>query len=239
MTTNTHFSLVRRFVPLIAAASCCFPAAISLAVLASAASAAASTATAAPAGAAPSLTLAPGSRLWLEGDSTLHPYKTQATQVDATAELDAAFPAGAAAARAAITGGGMKNLSVSVPVASLKSGESGLDKNLEKALKQDAAPVIRFTVVDYKTEEAKDGGLVVKARGRLAMAGVEKEVFVEATCRFAPGVVEVTGAKDLLMSDFGIKPPVLMFGAIKTADKVVVHFDLKLNPPDATSASKQ
>ncbi len=227
MTTNTHFSLVRRFVPLIAAVSCCFPAAISLAVLASAASA----------GAVPSLTLAPGSRLWLEGDSTLHPYKTQAMQVDATAELDAAFPADAAAARAAITGGGMKKLSVSVPVASLKSGESGLDKNLEKALKQDAAPVIRFTVMDYKTEDAKDGGLVVRARGRLALAGVEKEVVVEATCRFAPGVVEVAGSKDLLMSDFGIKPPVLMFGAIKTADKVVVHFDLKLNPPVATSAS--
>jgi polyisoprenoid-binding protein YceI len=103
-------------------------------------------------------------------------------------------------------------------------------------LKQDAAPVIRFTLVDYKSEEGKDGSLLVKARGKLAIAGVEKDAVVEATCRFGPGGVDVTGAKEVLMSDFGIKPPVMMLGTIKTADKVVVRFALKLKAPDATAA---
>jgi polyisoprenoid-binding protein YceI len=226
MATNNHFSPVRRFVSLVAAVSLCFPAAISPAVMAAAA-------------AAPSLTLVPGGRLWLTGDSTLHAYSVQATQFDAAADFDAAFPAGAAEARAAVAGGGLKNLRISVPVAGLKSGESGLDKNLEKALKQDAAPVIRFTVADYQTEDAKDGGLLVKAHGKLSLAGVEKDAEVDGTCRFAAGEVEVTGATDLLMSDFGIKPPVLMLGAIKTADKVVVHFDIKLKPLAATQASNR
>jgi polyisoprenoid-binding protein YceI len=181
-----------------------------------------------PAATTTSLVLAPNSRLWLAGDSTLHPFTSNATKVEATGRLDLS-PAGSPAdPRAAIAGGGLKNLSVAVPIDGLKSGESGLDKNLRKALKQESAPVIRFMLVDYKTEAAKDGGLVVKARGRLAIAGVEKETVVDGACRFGPEGVEVTGAKDLLMSEFGIKPPTLMFGAVKTADKVVVHFDLKL-----------
>ncbi|HEV3073143.1 MAG TPA: YceI family protein, partial [Thermoanaerobaculia bacterium] len=109
---------------------------------------------------------------------------------------------------------------------------------MQKALKQDTAPVIRFTLVDYKAEEAKDGSLLVKAHGRLSIAGVEKDTVVEATCRFGPGGVEVTGAKDVLMSDFGIKPPVMMLGTIKTADKVVVRFALKLKASDAAAANK-
>jgi polyisoprenoid-binding protein YceI len=224
MMTIVQSPLARRLISWIAVASCYLPVAIP----------AAATAADAPTA---SLTSAPGSRLWLEGESTLHAYSSNATQFEATAEFDGMVPAGAAEARAAIAGGMMKSLRVSVPVASLKSGESGLDKNLQKALKQDAVPVIRFTLVDYKSEEAKDGSLLVKAHGRLAIAGIEKDATVEGTCRFGPGGVEVSGAKEVLMSDFGIKPPVLMFGAIKTADKVVVHFVLKLKPSDAMSTS--
>lgn len=145
-----------------------------------------------------------------------------------SAVVDGSLVADPAVARAAIAGGGLRNLTVAVPVDGLKSGESGLDKNLRKELRRESAPVIRFTLVDYATEPAKDGGLVVKARGRLAIAGVEKEALVDGACRFGPEGIEVTGAKDLLMSDFGIKPPTMMFGAVKTVDKVVVHFDLKL-----------
>jgi polyisoprenoid-binding protein YceI len=225
MKNTKRFPLARRLVSLIAAFSCCMPAAISLAA-------------AEPPAPVASFTLAPGSRLWLEGDSTLHAYSSKAAKFDAAAELDSAAAAGSVDARAAVAAGALKGLRISVPVAALKSGESGLDKNLRKALKEDTAPVIRFTLVDYKTEESKDGSLLVKAHGRLAIAGVEKDAVVEATCRFGPGEVAVTGAKDVLMSDFGIKPPVLMLGAIKTADKVVVRFDMKLKAPDAAAAKK-
>lgn len=220
--TTTHLTFARRILPLIA-------------VLAASAAAAIFLAAAAPATPTAPFTLMPGSRLWLTGDSTLHPYSSNATQVDATAELDPAFAAGAADAHAAIAAGALKSLRLAVPVAGLKSGESGLDKNLARALKQEAAPVIRFTLLDYQAVAAKDGGLLVKAHGRLAIAGVEKDTVVEGTCRFDATGLAVTGAKDLLMSDFGIKPPVLMFGAIKTADKVVVHFDLKLKAPGAAA----
>jgi polyisoprenoid-binding protein YceI len=225
MKTKSDSGIARRVLSSIAAVSCCLAAAISLAA-------------AEPAPAAASFSLAPGSRLSLEGQSTLHAYSSTATKVEATAEFDGTFAAGSADARAAVAGGALKSLRVAVPVAALKSGEGGLDKNMQKALKQDTAPVIRFTLVDYKAEEAKDGSLLVKAHGRLSIAGVEKDTVVEAACRFGPGGVEVTGAKDVLMSDFGIKPPVMMLGTIKTADKVVVRFALKLKASEPAAANK-
>jgi polyisoprenoid-binding protein YceI len=225
MMTKNDSGIARRVLFSIAAVSCCFAAAISLAATE-------------PAPTAAAFNLAPGSRLSLEGQSTLHAYSSTTTKVEATAEFDGTFAAGSADARAAVARGALKSLRVAVPVAALKSGESGLDKNMQKALKQDTAPVIRFTLVDYKAEESKDGSLLVKAHGRLSIAGVEKDAVVEAACRFGPGGVEVTGAKDLLMSDFGIKPPVMMLGTIKTADKVVVRFALKLKASDAVPANK-
>jgi len=224
MKTKNDSGIARRVLSSIAVVSCCLAAAIPLA--------------AEPAPPAASFTLAPGSRLSLEGESTLHAYKSTATKVEATADFDGTFAAGSPDARAAVAAGALMGLRVAVPVADLKSGEGGLDKNMQKALKQDAAPVIRFTLVDYKAEEAKDGSLLVKAHGRLAIAGVEKDTVVEAACRFGPGGVEVTGAKDVLMSDYGIKPPVMMLGTIKTADKVVVRFALKLKAADATATKK-
>ena len=37
-------------------------------------------------------TLQPGSKLWLEGDSTLHPYRSDAERIDLTAELERQKP---------------------------------------------------------------------------------------------------------------------------------------------------
>jgi polyisoprenoid-binding protein YceI len=217
MMTTTKLSLMRRLTLLATSALCSFAAVASLPA-----------AEPAPASPASALSLAAGSRLWLEGDSTLHAYSTTATKVEVTAELSAPISGPAAEARAAVAGGALRALRVVVPVSGIKSGESGLDKNLQKALKADAVPAIRFTLVDYTATEGKDGGLLIKAHGRLAVAGVEKDTVVEAACRFTPGEVEVSGAKDVLMSDFGVKAPTLMLGTIKTADKVVVRFALKL-----------
>jgi polyisoprenoid-binding protein YceI len=185
----------------------------------------------APATAA-AFSLVSGSRLWLTGDSTLHAYTSTANTVTVSAQLVAL----AGGPHAAVAGGGLKALTVTVPVVGLKSGEDGLDKNMQKALKQETASSIVFTLTSYTAEETKDGGLLIKARGQLALAGVAKEVALEAVCQFTSDAIHVTGTKDVLMSDFGIKPPTMMLGAVKTADKVVVHFDLKLQASDATPA---
>ena len=145
---------------------------------------------------------APSSTLWLEGDSTLHRYSSTATVI--SVELDS--DAGLAQATA---------LTVKVPVAGLKSGHAGLDKNLQKALKAEEFPEIVFSLASYKAQEAT---------GTLSIAGVAKPAVVKVAVN---GTV-VTGEHELKMSDFGVKPPKMMMGAVKTDDKVVVKFRIDL-----------
>ncbi|MEO8504164.1 MAG: YceI family protein [Acidobacteriota bacterium] len=141
--------------------------------------------------------------------------------------FDPATQATAADAKTALLAGGLKSLIVSVPVEGLESGDASLDKRLQKTLKPEVAPIIRFTLGSYESEAAGDV-VTVKAHGKLAIAGVEKDAGLTATCTFGPAGIHVTGTTDVLMTDFGIKPPTMMLGAIKTADKVVVHFDIEL-----------
>jgi len=43
-----------------------------------------------------------------------------------------------------------------------------------------------------------------------------------------PEGIVLEGSKALLMSDFGIKPPTMFLGTLKTADRVVVEWRLVL-----------
>ena len=44
--------------------------------------------------------------------------------------------------------------------------------------------------------------------------------------KLANGQVRLQGEHPLLMTDYGLTPPSAMFGALRTADKVTVKFDL-------------
>jgi len=55
------------------------------------------------------------------------------------------------------------------------------------------------------------------------------------TTRLADGTIEARGEVPILMSDYGIKPPTALFGALRASNRVVVKFALKLGP-DAVAA---
>ena len=195
----------------------------------------ASLAQAAPGG----LALQPGSRLWLTGTSTVHDYKSQASQLDVTFTCDASrWPAavtGADAIDGLIRGDGVTAIDVVVGVTGLKSGKDGLDKNMYKALLAEKHPEIRFKVKTYKVGAPGDtAGTSIDAIGTLTVAGVEREITLPAIARREGDTLRLSGSVPLLMTQFGIKPPKMMLGTIKTADKVVVHIDLLIGAADAT-----
>jgi polyisoprenoid-binding protein YceI len=112
----------------------------------------------------------------------------------------------------------------------LKSRKNALDKNLHKRIKAEEHPVIRFKAEGVRAagQADADGYLELAASGTLFVAGVEKEIEVHARARVEEGALVVEGEKELLMTDFGIKPPVMMLGALKTRNEVRVRFVLKL-----------
>jgi polyisoprenoid-binding protein YceI len=173
--------------------------------------------------------LGPGSNLTIEGDSTLHPYRTRATRIDASFNLD---PQGPKLLAEALEKGTVKSAEIEVAVGAFTSGESGLDENLRKALRASKTPFIHFHLSSYQLTAPSAGssfGLLL--HGTLSVAGVEKPVDVPAQVFAKASGLSVTGVLPLRMTDFKVDPPVLMLGMIRCKDAVAVKFELELPAP--------
>jgi polyisoprenoid-binding protein YceI len=178
-------------------------------------------------------TLAPASKMWIEGTSNVHDWKMEATQIDAQIELDAA---GLAAAPAKM----VKSVKLTIPVKALKSEHDKMDDNARKALKADKNPEIIYmlTTVNEVTGETKDG-FTLKAAGTLNIAGVENAVTADIVAiRQADGTIKATGTVPVKMTAYQVKPPTAMLGAIRCGDEVKVKFDLVVGPKVIAAVDK-
>lgn len=175
--------------------------------------------------------LGAGSRLWLTGKSTMHDYHSAASEWSVAMTPRAGFsePADAAAVEKMVRESGVEKLMVSVPVKNLKSEKDGLDKNLQKALKADKFPTIDVQLTSY-TATATGDSLAITAKGEITVAGKTTPVELTGVGRPTAEGLRVTGQKQLLMTQFDVKPPTMMMGTIKTRDEVVIHWDLLLAP---------
>ncbi len=174
------------------------------------------------------------SRLRLEGDSTLHPYTSKTRDLRIVATLDPSRASGEDLDDW-IAAGRLSELEVTIPVKSLKSGEGLLDSNMYKALAADKYPNIRFRLTRYKAKASASGAMTVHAQGKLAVAGKERNIELEATGTVSDGRLRLKGTQEILMSDFGVEPPILFLGALKVKDRISVHYDLIGEAPDSLS----
>jgi polyisoprenoid-binding protein YceI len=170
------------------------------------------------------VTVAPESKLWIDGTSNVHAWSCKAEKLEASVDLDAA----AAAQLATAAPKALKRVEVKIPVKSLKCGHDGMDKNLYKALNADATSEISYILATFEAApgEAKDT-FTLHTVGTLSIAGKENKITmdVEAT-RMPDGTVKAKGVVPVKMTDYGVKPPKAMFGAIKTGEDVKVNFEL-------------
>ncbi len=121
----------------------------------------------------------------------------------------------------------LKSLTFSLIVTDLKSGEKGLDKNAYKALKSD-----QYKDIDYKLTSAiinpeSGGKYLIKTKGNLTIAGVTKEVDMDVYAVInKDGSITCTGSDKLNMTDYSVKPPKFMLGAMKTGDAITLNYTL-------------
>ena len=172
------------------------------------------------------------SRLWLEGDSTFHRYESQASVIllDTSGELatDTKSLKEQELLNNIVLLPKLSRFVLTIPVKEMKSGIPGLAGKMHSALKYKKFPDIIFTLFDYKSEHQADNPNVftVKATGILNIAGQEKEISLEFEAETGDKFIKVTGKKDILMTDFGIKPPRVLL--IKAANKVEIKWELYL-----------
>jgi polyisoprenoid-binding protein YceI len=174
------------------------------------------------------ITIQPAGSLRIEGDSSLHKWSSTATVVTMTFQSKAGVPK---SLPAAIKASKIETLEVVIPIAGLKSGESGLDRNLRKAMKVKQFPDVVYHLEHYQTTKGTDdGALSVKTEGKLTIAGKTKSVNMDVEFQLSPAGAAMKGSYTLNMSDYGIEPPTLFLGSIKVRDPITIRFDLLLQP---------
>lgn len=170
--------------------------------------------------------LLPGSTLSVEGTSTLHGFTCKTDKMEAFIDVDPAFR--------------VKQLTevphpivktrVVVPVKSLKCGDGKMDGNMYETLKADENPTITYVLSSYALVDgsATESAFAANTEGQLTIVGQERTIAmpIKAT-RGADGSATATGKYSFLMTDFGIRPPKFMFGALKVGNQVVVTFNIK------------
>jgi polyisoprenoid-binding protein YceI len=180
------------------------------------------------------VSVAPESKLWVEGTSTIHDWTCKATTLDAAIDVDAA-----AAQLVAAPPKLLKRVLIKVPVKSLKCGHGGMDDNMYKALKaeKDDEATISYIMATFEAAPEVKDSFTLRTTGTLTIAGVAKPVDIEVTAtRLPDGTLKAIGTVPLKMTDFGIKPPTAIFGRIKAGDDIRVKFDFTLGPKALAAA---
>ena len=169
-------------------------------------------------------------RVSIAGTSNIHAYTASTTTtVRLTRAQVARVASGANFWDDVVKPGQLEAFEIVIPAATLTSPKEGLDKNMHKALKVQEFPDITFRLTRFTPATANAGGL--NAIGVLKIAGVEREVTLALKTERAENGLVVTGEVALLMTDFGIKPPVAMLGMLKTDPKVTITFETVLMVP--------
>lgn len=162
-------------------------------------------------------------RITIAGTSNVHDYTATTSQAKVTRVQLGAVEPGAAFWDDVQKPGGLQAFDLTIPADTLKSEKEGLDKNMYKALKTKEHPEITFRLAKL---EGAPGAL--KATGTLRIAGVEREITLPLRTTQKGSTLGVTGALDVLMTDYGIAPPKAMMGMIKASPKITVTFELVL-----------
>jgi hypothetical protein len=168
-------------------------------------------------------------RITISGSSNIHAYTASTTTVRVTRGQLGSPLEGPDLWASALKPRGVEAFEIAIPAATLTSPREGLDKNMHKALQVKEHPDITFRLLRLEPRSGAAGAL--RGIGVLKIAGVEREIALDITTERKSSTLSVQGQVQLLMTDFGIKPPTAMLGMLKTDPKVTVVVETVLTIP--------
>ena len=121
----------------------------------------------------------------------------------------------------------IENLSFTIPVESIESGNFIMNGKTYAALKNDEHPNIKYQLTQFEIENGK----VIKSKGLLTVAGITKELDFPVTCAITNKDVNVKGEITFKMTDFNVSPPTALLGTLKTGDEVTIAFSINFFQP--------
>ena len=176
----------------------------------------------------------PGSKVKVDGSSTIHDWTVESRAIKGTMEVPADFTNDPAAAA--------KNakVEVTIPVRSLKSDKAAMNNIMWEAMKMKDYPNIEYRLLQLtpKSGGAQGSSAQFDAKGTITCAGVTRTNTMPVTIEKVDATkAKVSGATSVKMTDFGIKPPAptVGLGFIKTSDDVKITVEWLAEQAGATA----
>ena len=121
-------------------------------------------------------------------------------------------------------------LSFNFPAESLKSGHSMMDNNTYKALNTSKNPSITFVLTSGNVTSVGTNTYQLNGVGKLTIAGTTIQTDLVATLKYNPAdkSFTCTGVKKFKMTQYGVKPPTVLMGTIKTGDEISISYNLNI-----------
>ncbi|AFL85209.1 hypothetical protein Belba_2664 [Belliella baltica DSM 15883] len=160
-------------------------------------------------------TLSANPDLKVSGTSTLHDWDMKSSTATGKAELTLANG----------KVGTIKNVTITMPAESIKSGKSGMDKNAYAALKTKNHKDVKFNLKEFVAK-----GTSFEAVGEFTIAGVTKAAKFPVSATVAGEKVTFKGKHDFKLTDYNVDPPTALMGTVKTGNEVSIHFNVTFQP---------
>jgi polyisoprenoid-binding protein YceI len=125
---------------------------------------------------------------------------------------------------------GVSSLSFVIKVESFVSEHKLMNTKTYEALKSDKFPTITYTLTSATVTQLNATTALIKTHGKLTIAGVTKDSEIDAYCAVSATDQSISCkvTKKMKMSDFNVKPPVVLMGTIKTGNDISIEFNFKL-----------
>lgn len=168
-----------------------------------------------------------GSKMKIEGTSTIHDWSMESAVLGGYIEADAGFPASALTdAKAA-----KPTVQVFMPVRTFKSSYKRMDTVMQEHMKEAEFKKIEYKLTELKPKSAAGatGALQFDATGDLTIAGKTHAITMPVTIEKIEGAkLKVAGSIKLKMTEYGVEPPapkILGMPTISTGDEVTLTFE--------------
>ncbi|MBI1342961.1 MAG: hypothetical protein GC171_08515 [Terrimonas sp.] len=123
----------------------------------------------------------------------------------------------------------LQKLVFNIKVETLKSGKPSMDKNTYRTFDIDKYPNISFVSSSATIRHQGGNDYIITCEGRLTISSVTQNITLVAnTSLTIDKSLKGTGEYHLKMTDYGLTPPSILFGTIKTGNDVTVKFDFLL-----------
>src|SRR5436309_4264228 len=189
----------------------------------------------------------PGSKVRIEGTSSIHDWRAEANFIGGRIEAGPNFPTGAAQhlKPGKVDAKADAWITVRALTSREKNGEhykDSMDEIMWGHLKQPTNPRISYHLTELVLKEVpktKDGAYVFDSTGNLTVAGVTNKISMPITVTaVGEKKMKISGSTMVKMSDFSIDPVKIAVGIAKTGNDVKVIFDWIVGQKEPAAAAK-